>query len=392
MKSFFLFIFFIFPYLAFNQRLLKGVVLDAEKSAPVPGASVFLSNTSVGTVTNAQGVFELTIPAGRFDLIVSSIGFETYSQTITTEAINAALPIKLQLKAKELETVVVAPFEPDGWAKWGLFFLENFIGTSALAKDCAIKNTDVLKFRHSKKTGALTAIAFEPLVIQNKALGYTLRYQLETFDYNFNTGYLLFQGYPFFEPMQGGAARQKRWAAKRKKTYEGSMLHFMRSVYRNKIGEQGFEVRALQKNPNVEKKRIRQLYKTRSSLEMTSNKDSAAYYEKILRQPDQFEIIGKTALPCDSIAYGMDSVTAGLYFNNYLLIIYKKGLVAAEFRQRFPDAGSAMASQITLLNDKPVAVQANGSFYEPADLLSLGYWSWSEKMATMLPFDYVFDK
>lgn len=392
MKSFFLYLFFIFPYCALGQQVLKGIVVDADKNTPVAGASVFLANTSVGTVTNAQGIFELAIPAGRFDLIVSSIGFETANEPITSSAIAAARTIKLQPRVKELENVTIAPFEPDGWVKWGRFFLESFIGTSALAGDCIIKNKNVIRFRHSKKKNELTAIAFEPLVIQNKALGYTIRYELETFNYNFSTGYLLFQGYPFFELMQGSAARQKRWAARRKAAYEGSMLHFMRSVYRNKIGESGFEVRALQKIPNDEKKRIQHLYKTQGNQYMTSNSDSAAYYEKVTRQPDQFDKIGKTVLPGDSIAYAIDAATAGLYFSNYLLVIYKRGVAAPEYRRQFPEAGSAMASQLHLLTDTPVAIQANGNYYEPADLLSLGYWSWTEKLAMMLPIDYTVAK
>jgi hypothetical protein len=163
----------------------------------------------------------------------------------------------------------------------------------------------------------------------------------------------------------------------------------MRSVYSNKIGEQGFEVRALQKIPNGEKARVQLLYQTRSQQQLYANKDSAAYYEKILAQPAEFSIIGKNLLPGDSIAYAMDSVTAGLEFENYLLVIYKNKTAPPEYRQHVLNAGSAMASQITLLNKRPVAIQANGSFFEPADLLSMGYWGWSEKIATMLPFDFV---
>jgi hypothetical protein len=47
-----------------------------------------------------------------------------------------------------------------------------------------------------------------------------------------------------------------------------------------------------------------------------------------------------------------------------------------------------MMSQITLVNQEPIEIQANGSYYQPTNLLSLGYWGWSEKIATMLPFDY----
>jgi hypothetical protein len=45
-------------------------------------------------------------------------------------------------------------------------------------------------------------------------------------------------------------------------------------------------------------------------------------------------------------------------------------------------------SEITLINQRPIAIMSNGSFFLPNDLLSSGYWAWSEKIATMLPFDY----
>ena len=66
----------------------------------------------------------------------------------------------------------------------------------------------------------------------------------------------------------------------------------MRSVYRNKIIEEGFEVRSLQKTPNTEKQRVKRSYsgnmhKTKSAdgtVIITSiNKDTAEYYDKILR-------------------------------------------------------------------------------------------------------------
>jgi hypothetical protein len=122
---------------------------------------------------------------------------------------------------------------------------------------------------------------------------------------------------------------------------------------------------------------------------LQANKDSAAYYEKILSQPNEFGIIGKHVLPGDSIAYAMDSVTAGLHFDNYLLVLYKKKVAPPEYRKHVMDAGSAMTSQLALLNGRPIAIQANGSFFEPSELLSMGYWSWWEKIATMLPFDFV---
>jgi hypothetical protein len=47
-----------------------------------------------------------------------------------------------------------------------------------------------------------------------------------------------------------------------------------------------------------------------------------------------------------------------------------------------------MSSQIVLINGRPIEILANGSYYDPADLMSTGWWSWSEKMADLLPIDY----
>lgn len=399
MYKFYGFLFFILPLLSYSQKLLKGTVVDAETAQPISSASIFLNNTSIGTTANGAGSFQLEIPAGKYDLIVSSIGYETANQTVIATELPSFLTIKLIPKVKELETVVVEPFERDGWERWGRFFIENFIGTSSFAKACRIKNSSVLKFRNSKKRGELTAFALEPLLIENPSLGYTIQYQLENFSYNFKTHFLLYQGYPFFKPMKGSAARQRRWQERREAVFYGSMMHFMRGLYRNTVREEGFEVRRLQKVKNSEKERVRNLYARRTIQTENSNgtvnssrtailKDSSIYYDKILNQADMFDIIGNNILPGDSVAFAIDSVTAGLSFDNYLLIIYKNKVAPVEYQRQYRNNGSAMASQIFLINNQPVEVQSNGNYYNPIDLTSLGYWSWSEKIALMLPFDY----
>ena len=394
-KIFLLLTCFIFSLSVFGQKALKGVIIDAENGLPLPGASVFLSNTSVGTTANADGAFSLPIPEGRYDLIVSSIGFETHSQTISSAGLPGHITIKLNPKAKELETVVLNAFEKDGWKKWGQFFLENFIGTSALAQDCILKNKEVIKFRSSKATNEITAIALEPLLIENKALGYTIRYQLEDFTYNFKTRFLYYAGYPLFKPMSGSTSRQRRWENKRKEVYFGSMMHFMRSVFRNTLETENFEVFPLKKIPNTEKARVKEVYKkqilSRSGGSVSvhsASKDSSDYYSRILSQEDYYDVAGKTKLTGDSVAYAVNATTAGMDFPDYLLIIYKNGIAPPEYMRQFPKNSSAIMSQVTLHNQKPIEIQANGSYYQPSDLVSFGYWAWFEKIATMLPFDY----
>ena len=369
-------------------------MLDAEKGKPIPFASVFLSNTSIGTKADDVGHFELSIPSGRFDLVVSSIGYETHSQTIQSADVNQLLTIKLKLREEKMEDVVVEPFEKDGWTRWGNFFLENFVGNSDYASQCVIKNTKLIKFRNSKKDHQLTAYAFEPLEIENRALGYHISYQLENFSYDYNTHLLLIIGYPFFQDLPAGNARKKKWAKARAETYYGSMMHFMRSLYRNTITLEGFEVHNLKKIPNAEKARVKEkmklLYNSSQQVEIgtqTKSPDSSSYYNEVLKKPDYFDVVSKTTLSGDSIAYAVNTTTAGLEFENYLLITYLKHLAPKDY-QRVMNSGTSMTSQITLINHTAIEVQANGNYFNPADLVSSGYWAWSEKVSRMLPFDY----
>ncbi|QEC57842.1 carboxypeptidase-like regulatory domain-containing protein [Flavisolibacter ginsenosidimutans] len=395
MRSFLVLLFFSWLTVAHAQTLLKGVVLDEEKHTPVPKASVFLSNTSIGTTANDEGGFALNVPAGKFELVVSSVGYATYSQSINTNEVLGFITIKLTPKAPELETIIIEPYEKDGWEKWGKWFTDNFIGTTEYSRDCRIKNPEALKFRNSKKNNTLTAVAVAPLQIENKALGYRITYQLEDFRYNFKTRMLFYAGFPFFQNLQGSDHKQRQWEKAREDVYLGSMLQFMRALYRNKIVEEGFDVRRLQKIPNAEKNRVKMIYKTSSvradengRLVSTVNRDSSAYYNRIMREDDFKKVYGKDLLRGDSMAYAIDSTVAGFDFPDYLLVIYKYKKNPPEFKQMFPKSSDAMMSEITLVNGKPLQVLANGSYFNPEDLLSTGYWGWWEKMGTMLPFDY----
>lgn len=214
-----------FPFAAFSQKALRGIVNDATTGRPVPGASVFLSNTSVGTTANAEGRFEITIPAGRYDLVVSSIGYETFSTGINSNALPDILPVTLNSKAKEMDAVIIRQMEKNGWQTWGTFFKQNFIGSSEEGERTELKNPKALRFYRDKTKGTLDIIATEPLVMENRALGYRIRYQLESFSYEFGSRMLQYTGYPLFEEMEGGAAKQRRWAEARRKVYYGSQMH-----------------------------------------------------------------------------------------------------------------------------------------------------------------------
>ncbi|WP_315816906.1 hypothetical protein [Paraflavitalea speifideaquila] len=185
----------------------------------------------------------------------------------------------------------------------------------------------------------MIAVADEPLIIENRALGYRIKYQLEDFIYNMSERTLLYVGYTLFEDMAADRNRiPRRWVVARKHAYEGSMMHFMRSLYTNKLDMDGFEVQRMVKVPNIEKQRVKKEYAslwrrnigTGSRIVMGRGDsvsvvgDSTEYYSRILRQPDFKDVINPLLLTADSVLTRKDSSRI-LHFSDYLHISYKRG-------------------------------------------------------------------
>lgn len=63
------------------RTLLSGKVVSTDKSV-IDFATVYLKGTQYGCTTNEQGIYHLHAPAGKYTLIVSAIGFETYEKAI----------------------------------------------------------------------------------------------------------------------------------------------------------------------------------------------------------------------------------------------------------------------------------------------------------------------
>ncbi len=405
-KTFNLLLIFVFSAIVTNaQQSLSGKVFDAGTHKPIALANVFLSNTSVGTITDDNGTFTIQrFPDGRYELIVSCIGYETFIVTIQSGHLPANLVVKLKPKVEVLNEVIVEPYEKNGWEKWGSFFMENFIGLSSNAANCKFVNKEVVKFRHSKKEGTLKAFADEPLVLINNALGYTLKYSLTKFEYNFNTKIFFYQGYPLFEEMDSKRARVKeRWIRNRESAYHGSLMHFMRSLYRNTLIQNNFEVRKLIKLSDPEKARVKAIYQNQvrqlsaqsKSIDMSgdmgfANADSANYYKKVMRNPEDLNVLINQILPGDSIAYALDSTTVGLDFTHYLYVTYLLKKNPEEYAKiLYKGAENApIISEISLTNGIPVTVLANGSYFEGVNMLTSKYWGWWEKLGNMLPYDY----
>lgn len=113
MKSFFtklvIFNFLYFPSstLLFSQNaILTGTILDAETNSPLIGAAVKVGET--GAVTNYEGRFELGLPAGEYNVLISYLGYDEKNVSVTLiEDQTFTLDLALNVKTTLLQTATV---------------------------------------------------------------------------------------------------------------------------------------------------------------------------------------------------------------------------------------------------------------------------------------------
>ncbi|QYH40548.1 SusC/RagA family TonB-linked outer membrane protein [Algoriphagus sp. NBT04N3] len=88
-----------------EQYLIKGVVYDQASGETLPGVNILIKGTTLGTVSNDEGVFSLQSPGGNQTLLVSFIGYRH-------QELNLTLPISndLEIYLKEDE-LLLASFE-----------------------------------------------------------------------------------------------------------------------------------------------------------------------------------------------------------------------------------------------------------------------------------------
>ncbi|QZE15808.1 SusC/RagA family TonB-linked outer membrane protein [Halosquirtibacter laminarini] len=86
-----------------QTRVVKGVVTDAKTGETIPGVSVMVPNTTVGAVTNFDGLYNLKVPAGAKMLRFSYVGMQDTMIQISGTTIN----VKMKSATIAVKEVVV---------------------------------------------------------------------------------------------------------------------------------------------------------------------------------------------------------------------------------------------------------------------------------------------
>ncbi|MHC1774271.1 MAG: TonB-dependent receptor [Lentimicrobium sp.] len=93
----------------FGQNgFIRGTVFDDATGESLPGVTIFAEGTTMGTMTDFDGKFNLSIPAGSYNLRISFISYETLNmKDVKVSSGNVTLFENLRLKEARIELTEV---------------------------------------------------------------------------------------------------------------------------------------------------------------------------------------------------------------------------------------------------------------------------------------------
>lgn len=219
---------------------------DIKTKEALPGATIYLDGTTLGTTSDFEGYFNLDIEQSQnANVIISFVGYDT--KVIPQSAFENDMPIYLTESTNQLNEVELGL---DIWSrekKIGIFKRE-FLGKEYSSTQCKIINEKDIVLIHNDALNTLTAYSDKPIIIRNKHLGYEVSYNLLDFEiefiYNLQGLYMpnkvYYAGTSYYKDLK--KRTNKKILANRIQEYYGSLIHFMRSLSTAKLVENHFAI------------------------------------------------------------------------------------------------------------------------------------------------------
>ena len=350
---------------------VRGRVVDADTGEPLPGAHVFFSTTMKGTATDAEGRFAFSegVPVGTQRLHVSMMGYRTQVLDTLLHA-GRRYRLRLALEPAVIETQEVTVAERgEGWSTVGderwqqrlEKFKRLFVGETPEAEHVTLTNPEALAL-HDNWWGQMQAATSGPLIFENRALGYRVRYHLKEFEGSHAK--VRWDGEPFFEPLTPvDSAEAARWRTNRRRAFRGSLRHFLLALLGDSLKAAGFQI---QREPS------RGMFGSRRR-HVRFNPDP----EDLLESPPA---AARDTLPQESRL---------LEFRGRLRITYTRepeGPAYARWKGARRAPRRIQRSYIEI-DDEAVTIDPAGEIIEPYGATLFGYFAF-ERLTVLLPKEY----
>lgn len=380
---------------------LSGTVKDKRGEA-LPGTGVYVSGYKMATVTDNDGKYTLPLKPGNYDILVQLIGYKALNKNVVISDKAVKLDLTLEESITQLAEVTIKP-DPNR-AHYIEMFKGYFIGTTPNAEQCKLINPNVLIIDYDKEEHKLTVKTNEFLIIENKALGYRIKYLLNNFEYDSKTRIIYYEGFPYYEDLKGSVRRKKIWEQKRITAYLGSSQHFFKSIFNHHATEDGFIINKLITKENPDKPsdsvinaNIKRLTKAQTGLTRPLTitiGDSLSYWIKKKNLPGGISILSRAPVLQDTLVHVENQNIKSINFTDKLYVVYTREREDPAYANRI---GLSIARPLDMpdyqistisLQVVPVYFYENGSIYNPRSMIYSGYWAW-EKIADSVPMDYL---
>lgn len=124
-----------------QDRTVSGKVTSTEDGSPLPGVNVIVKGTAIGTSTDADGKYSLSVPASGGSLVFSFIGLESKEFVIGNQSV---IDISMSVDARQLNEIVVTA--------GGLTVQRRSLGSQATT----VKSSDLTQGKSSNLAAGLS--------------------------------------------------------------------------------------------------------------------------------------------------------------------------------------------------------------------------------------------
>lgn len=242
------------PVAIHGQNTITGTVLDSLTQERLQYVTVYINGTTKGTVTDADGHFELKDVSYPATVVFSFVGYKPQAHDIVRNPGHLSIELKPNI---DLPEVVITGKKVK--RKDLTYFKSMFLGDDRWGRHATIRNENVIMIENTyytrkvavndigyevdEKVSVFNAWASEPLIIDLPLLGYVLYVDLVYFTVEHIGGNTLCDmlGYFYYKPYTiGKESKLVSFEKNRRQAYYNSSQHFLRSVYENRLEENGY--------------------------------------------------------------------------------------------------------------------------------------------------------
>lgn len=384
MKKAILLFLFILPLYAVTAQIIKGHVVN-DTGSFISGVNIYIDGTKTGTVSKDDGSFSLSISGNPGNVVFQKDDYTTFT-TAVSAVINKNLKVVLT-KTNAIEEIRLVPYTSEAYRNYINYFLDTFIGSDR--DRVTIKNQKTLKFSYDKKNNFLKVKAPNTLIIENKNLGYEIQYNLISYSLDLNSNTVNYTGTSFFKETKN----TDKTKLNRMNAYDGSLLHFFRSIYNHTISEEKFIVNHVVKMPNPK-------YPTEEELKLLEDFKQIIRSSAMVKIPENITDISqrknsqkpyalaivKTLIPDSDYVTRKDGKVI-FSFKDILQINYQKYFYEINGKEFIKSKYPVTLSSFLHPEGELFEVSKEGNITNPDQLINEGDFS-KNKIENMLPLDY----